>query len=303
MNQKTQLLAQQAKKLKDAKKAEATKAERRRKLLKTFAIGISILLVLMAAVLWWGYKNRTSIFHWMRGEIVVNRDKYPIVGIDVSAHNGDIDFEKVRADGYSFVVIKASEGVNHHDSKFDINYDNARKAGLKVGAYHFFRKNTDGLNQAKNFLETIGWRKLDLPLVIDVEDWSNDKNVKDDRTQRHLDAMVDNLRSRGFQVMIYTNGDGYKKYIKDGQININLWLCAFKNPDKLKHIPHQMQQYSHWGRVNGIWGDVDLNVFNGSQEQWDKWLKDLTPYQVEESYIDSTLIDEDKEVYFIDDEL
>ena len=303
MNQKTQLLAQQAKKLKDAKKAEATKAERRRKLLKTFAIGISILLVLMAAVLWWGYKNRTSIFHWMRGEIVVNRDKYPIVGIDVSAHNGDIDFEKVRADGYSFVVIKASEGVNHHDSKFDINYDNARKAGLKVGAYHFFRKNTDGLNQAKNFLETIGWRKLDLPLVIDVEDWSNDKNVKDDRTQRHLAAMVDNLRTRGSQVMIYTNGDGYKKYIKDGQININLWLCAFKNPDKLKHIPHQMQQYSHWGRVKGIWGDVDLNVFNGSQEQWDKWLKDLTPYQVEESYIDSTLIDEDKEVYIIDDEL
>jgi lysozyme len=256
----------------------------------------------MAAVLWWGYKNRTSIFHWMRGEIVVNHDKYPIVGIDVSAHNGDIDFEKVRADGYTFVVIKASEGVDHHDSKFDINFDNARKAGLKVGAYHFFRKNTDGLNQAKNFLETIGWRKLDLPLVIDVEDWSNDKNVKDDRTQKHLDAMIDNLRSRGHQVMIYTNGDGYKKYIKDGQININLWLCAFKNPDKLKHIPHQMQQYSHWGRVKGIWGDVDLNVFNGSQQQWDKWLKDLTPYQVEEAYIDSTQID-DNEFYIIDDEI
>ena len=194
MNKKTQLLAQQAKKVKQAKKAQQTKTERRRKLLKTFAIGLSILLVLMAAVLWWGYKNRTSIFHWMRGEIVVNHDKYPIVGIDVSAHNGDIDFEKVRADGYTFVIIKASEGVDHHDSKFDINFDNARKAGLKVGAYHFFRKNTDGLNQAKNFLETIGWRKLDLPLVIDVEDWSNDKNVKDDRTQKHLDAMIDNLR-------------------------------------------------------------------------------------------------------------
>ena len=94
MNKKTQLLAQQAKKVKQAKKAQQTKTERRRKLLKTFAIGLSILLVLMAAVLWWGYKNRTSIFHWMRGEIVVNHDKYPIVGIDVSAHNGDIDFEK-----------------------------------------------------------------------------------------------------------------------------------------------------------------------------------------------------------------
>lgn len=300
MNKKTQQLAQQARSIKQAKLA---KAERKRKLLKTFAIGLTVLLVLLGIVSWWGYKNRTSIFHWMRGEIIVNRDKYPIVGIDVSAHNGDIDFEKVKDDGYSFVIIKATEGEDHHDSKFDANYEMARKAGLKVGAYHFFRKNTDGLNQAKNFLETIGWRKLDLPLVIDVEDWSNDKNVEDDRTQKHLDAMVDNLRSRGNQVMIYTNGDGYKKYIKDGQININLWLCAFKNPDKLKHIPHQMQQYSHWGRVKGIWGDVDLNVFNGSQEQWDKWLKDLTPYQVEQSYIDTTLIDNNNEVYIIDDEL
>ena len=156
MNEKTHQLAQQAKKVKMTKKAQKDKADRRRRLLKTFAIGLSVLLVLLGAVLFWGYKNRTSIFHWMRGEIVINRDKYPIVGIDVSAHNGDIDFQKVKDDGYSFVIIKASEGVSHHDSKFDINYDNARNAGLKVGAYHFFRKNTDGLNQAKNFLETIG---------------------------------------------------------------------------------------------------------------------------------------------------
>ncbi len=303
MSKKTQQLAQQVTKLKQAKLNKQAKATRKRKMLKTFLAGLALLLIVMGAAMWWGYKNRTSIFHWMRGEIVVNRDKYPIVGIDVSVHNGDIDFNKVKADGYSFVFIKASEGVDHHDSKFDANYQNARQAGLKVGAYHFFRKNTDGLNQAKNFLETIGWRKLDLPLVIDVEDWSNDKNVKDDRTQRNLDTMIDNLRSRGHKVMIYTNGDGYKKYIKDGQVNINLWLCAFKSPDKIKHIPHQMQQYSHWGRVKGIWGDVDLNVFNGSQEQWDKWLKDLEPYQPEDSYIDSTLIDNDNETYIIDDEI
>ncbi len=275
--------------------------QRRRKLLKTISMVLAALLVLLGCLMVWGYKNRVSIFHWIRGEIVVNRAEYPIVGIDVSSHNGDIDFDKVKADGYSFVIIKASEGLEHHDSRFATNYDNARKSGLKVGAYHFFRKDTDGLNQAKNFLETIGWRKLDLPLVVDVEDWSNAKNVEDERTQKNLDAMLDNLRSRGHKVMVYTNGDGYKKYIKDGQININLWLCAFKQPDKLKHIPHQLQQYSHWGRVKGIWGDVDLNVFNGSQEQWDKWLQDLTPQQFDIP-IDSTLIN-DNEEYIIHDEL
>ena len=275
--------------------------QRRRKLLKTISLVLAALLVLLGCLMVWGYKNRVSIFHWIRGEIVVNRAEYPIVGIDVSSHNGDIDFDMVKADGYSFVIIKASEGLEHHDSRFATNYDNARKSGLKVGAYHFFRKDTDGLNQAKNFLETIGWRKLDLPLVVDVEDWSNAKNVEDERTQKNLDAMLDNLRSRGHKVMVYTNGDGYKKYIKDGQININLWLCAFKQPDKLKHIPHQLQQYSHWGRVKGIWGDVDLNVFNGSQEQWDKWLQDLTPQQFDIP-VDSTLIN-DNEEYIIHDEL
>ena len=119
MNEKTHQLAQQAKKVKMTKKAQKDKADRRRRLLKTFAIGLSVLLVLLGAVLFWGYKNRTSIFHWMRGEIVINRDKYPIVGIDVSAHNGDIDFQKVKDDGYSFVIIKTC-AVNLTPQKFSI---------------------------------------------------------------------------------------------------------------------------------------------------------------------------------------
>lgn len=273
---------------------------KRRKLLKRALIALVALAVAFGLLMLWAYKNRTDIFHWWRGEIVIDRNKYPIVGIDVSSHNGDIDFDKVKADGYSFVFIKATEGEDHHDSKFAVNYDKARASGLKVGAYHFFRKKTDGLNQAKNFLEMVGWRKLDLPLVVDVEDWSNDEQIKDERTQKHLDAMLDNLRSRGHKVMIYTNGDGYKKYIKNGQININLWLCTFKQPDKLRHIPHQMQQYSHWGRVKGIWGDVDLNVFNGSAQQWEEWLKTLTPLQTDTVYYE---FDENQDEYYIDDEL
>jgi len=269
---------------------------RKRRVFKIILIGLAVLLVALGGVTWWAYKNRVSLFHWWRGEIVIDRNKYPIVGIDVSSHNGDIDFEKVKADGYTFVIIKASEGVEHHDSRFADNYDRARAAGLKVGAYHFFRKKTDGLNQAKNFLETIGWRKLDLPLVVDVEDWSNDNHIGDDRTQKHLDDMLDNLRSRGHKVMVYTNGDGYKKYVKDGHVNINLWLCSFQQPDKLERVPHQIQQYSHWGRVKGIWGDVDLNVFNGSEHEWQRWLKDLTPSQTD------TINFEDEEFQFIIDE-
>lgn len=280
------------------KTTNTSDTSRKHKPLKVILICLALLLVLLGAGAWWVYSNRVAISHWWRGEIEIDRNKYPILGIDVSSHNGEINFEKVKADGYSFVIIKASEGVDHHDSKFATNYDNARAAGLKVGAYHFFRKKTDGLNQAKNFIETIGWRKLDLPIVIDVEDWSNDKNVENERTQKHLDAMLDNLRSRGYKVMIYTNGDGYKKYVKDGHVNINLWLCSFKQPEKLERIPHQLQQYSHWGRVKGIWGNVDLNVFNGSAAEWEQWLKDLTPSQN-----DTINIEDEDILYIIDEEL
>lgn len=258
--------------MKESTTSSTTKSRRIGKIFKRALTVLAVLLVLLGIVSWWAYENRHAIHRWWYGDVVIDRNKYPVLGIDVSSHNGDIDFYKVKNDGYSFVIIKASEGVDHLDSLFATNYDRAKANDLKVGAYHFFRKKTDGLNQAKNFLEAVGWRKFDMPLIIDVEDWSND-DVNDNITQKHFDAMVDNLRSRGYQVMVYTNGNGYKKYVKEGQVNVNLWLCSFKNPDDIKDIPHQLQQYSHWGKVNGIDGEVDLNVFNGSKKEWDQWIE------------------------------
>ena len=91
---------------------------KRRKAVKAILIVMGVLVVVAGAAAWWAYKNRTDIFHWMRGEVVIDRSKYPIVGIAVSSHNGDIDFKKVKEQGYSFVIIKASEGEYHHDSRF-----------------------------------------------------------------------------------------------------------------------------------------------------------------------------------------
>ena len=110
-----------------------------------------------------------------------------------------------------------------------------------------------------------------------IEDEIND-NVSDDITMKNLNFIIDNLQSRGFKVMIYTNGNGYKKYVKDRPfVNVNLWLCSFKKPDDIAHIPHQLQQYSHHGRVDGINGDVDLDVFNGNEKQWEQWLSNAAP--------------------------
>ncbi len=259
------------------------KAKRRHgKVFKRVTIGLAVLLVVLGGI--WCYKNRHALYYWWHGEVVVDRSKYPIVGIDISSHNGDIDFYRVKNDDYSFVIIKASEGVDFQDNRFTSNYNRAKANDLKVGAYHYFIMNSDGINQAKNFIEAVGWRKLDLPLIIDIEEDDRlNKNVRDDIAIKNLDAMIDNLLSRGFKVMIYTNGNGYKKYVKDRQrlINVGLWLCSFQDPEKINDTPHQLQQYSKHGRVKGINGDVDLNVFNGNEKEWEKWLSNAEPLPVD----------------------
>lgn len=270
--------------MENSKTSSTPKPRRRGKVIKRVLIGLAVLLVLLGGL--WAYKNRHAIYYWWHGEVVVDRSKYPIVGIDISSHNGDdIDFYKVKNDGYTFVIIKASQGINEkqRDKHFSDNFNRAQANGLKVGAYHYFEMDKDGVSQAKNFIEAIGWRKLDLPLIIDIEDdEETNKNVDIDITMKNLNAMIDNLQSRGYKVMIYTNGYGYRKYVKDHQlVNIGLWLCSFQDPDKISYIPHQLQQYSEHGRVDGINGDVDLDVFNGNEKQWERWLKDSAPLPVD----------------------
>lgn len=203
----------------------------------------------------------------------VDRYRYPIAGIDVSKHNGDIDFDKVRDDDYQFVFIKASEGKTYRDDAFDRNYQAAVRAGLKVGAYHFFRKNRTGREQADNLLAAIKGKPLDLPLVIDLEDdWGNGATTSHDTAVKRLFDMIAVLKGKGYQVMIYTNNDGYDKYYKDLLGDCDLWLCSFTSPDRL-NMPHLIQQYSHEGEVDGVEGEVDLNVFRGTVSEWERYLQ------------------------------
>lgn len=216
------------------------------------------------------YVERHHIIH---PQVAIDRTVYPVIGIDVSNHNGRIDFGRVRADGISFVIVKASEGKGYRDPSFAHLVREARRSGLKVGAYHFFRKKADGRKQAANFAAALAGRRLDLPIVIDVEDWSNDHMVDDASALARLRAMVAALKARGYKVMIYTNGDGYRKYVRGTELNHDyLWLCSFTSPDALKHYRHHLQQFSHWGTVDGIDGEVDMNVFNGSRQKWHSWL-------------------------------
>ena len=228
-------------------------------------LGAAALVVLGGAYLFWHYLLPHSVN--------VDRYRYPIAGIDVSKHNGNIDFSQVRDDNYQFAFIKASEGKTYKDEAFDRNYKNARDAGLKVGAYHFFRKNRTGKEQADNFLGAVQGKTFDLPLVIDLEDdWGNGATVSRQTAIERVMEMIGILTGKGYQVMIYTNFDGYQKYYKDMLGDHDLWLCSFTSPDLLPTMPHRFQQFSHEGSVEGVKGKVDLNVFRGSKREWSSYL-------------------------------
>ncbi|MBR6746772.1 MAG: hypothetical protein IKL83_05280 [Muribaculaceae bacterium] len=183
---------------------------------------------------------------------------YPIRGIDISAHNGVIDFEKVKNAGYQFAIIKATEGTDFKDAMFIDNLRQARQAGLKVGAYHFFRFDTDGYLQALNLLHSLRHRKLDFPIAIDIERFGNPDGHQASIIISRLQDMITCLEKEGVDIILYSNKDDYDKYLKGKFDNYPLWICTFTEPEP--NLNWDIWQYSHRGKIDGIKGDVDLNT-------------------------------------------
>ena len=225
---------------------------------------VAVVCLLVFSSLWAWYRYRYEPPY-------VDESKYPVRGIDISHHNGKVDFKKVKGAGYDFVFVKASEGVSHRDKLYRENMAKARRAGLKTGAYHFFRFDKGGIDQAINFLEAVGPHHPDLGLAIDVEDAGNPAGVPKDSVKKQLSAMVEYMNLLGHRVMIYTNLDGYYDYMEEILPGYPLWICRFQeNPINAEWT---FWQYDHHGKVDGVKGDVDLNAFNGSLSDWQEYLK------------------------------
>lgn len=207
-----------------------------------------------------------------RSELHVDLDRreYPVKGIDVSHFNGDIDFARVAADSVEFVMIKATEGVTHVDSRLDDNWRGATDNGLKVGFYHFFRFDRGGVKQGRHFLRTIGDRRSDLPLVIDVETAGNPE-VDYYRVVGRLRDLLGYLRRHGRRVMIYSNPETYDTYIRGNFDDVDLWMASARTAHA-NGDDRSLWQHSHNGHVDGIATEVDINTFNGTREAFAEWL-------------------------------
>ncbi len=214
------------------------------------------------------------LFASREANVNVDRELYPVRGIDISAHNGQIDFNKVLADSIDFVYIKASEGGTWRDALFEQNYRAATDAGLLVGIYHFFRFDVPGWKQSVNVLSALSGRHLDLPIAIDVEEWGNPGEYTTQEIVENLRSLVEMLRQNGREPIIYTNKNGYFRFVRGMFDDVGLWICSFTTPPIPDHERWHFWQHSHIGRVNGINGPVDLCTYNDPQQSpFREWLR------------------------------
>ena len=191
-------------------------------------------------------------------------DNYPIQGLDVSHHQGDIRWNEIPKDRFQFVYIKATEGGDFKDKKFVHNWKAASEAGLKVGAYHFFTLCRPGADQAQNFIESVPAEKSAMPPVIDLEFVGNcSKRPAKDEFLRELEGFIDVLEIQNFKKpVIYTTYHFYDEYLAETKYsNFPIWIRdIWKEPKAEAFNNMHMWQYADNARIQGIDGPVDLNV-------------------------------------------
>ena len=183
------------------------------------------------------------------------------VGIDVARYQGDIDWQTVSKEKILFVYIKATEGKTYTDPKFHQNIEGAQKAGLKVGAYHFFRMTSGAREQFNHFYSQVGKYKLDLIPMIDVE---KDDGKPKSQLQDSLDVFIKLVTQKyGKKPMIYGTQRSYNTYCAPKYNNLHLYIGRYGSnaPEIIGKGSYTIWQYSEHGKINGIPKAVDLCRF------------------------------------------
>ena len=195
-------------------------------------------------------------------------DGYSIYGIDVSHHQGEIDWGKVRRDGIdgrpiAFVFIKATEGATMVDENFARNYAGVRAEGITCGCYHYFSPQVSAEEQARHFIRTVTLAAGDLPPVLDVEEQGT--LTSEQLRSAVLQWMERVERQYHVRPILYTGRNFWKTHFADERFEkYPLWLAHYYVDEPEADIVWDFWQHTDAGHVSGIRGKVDLNVFNGS---------------------------------------
>ena len=186
-----------------------------------------------------------------------------VKGIDVSKYQGNIDWNKVKADGVEFAVIRAGYGreITQKDPYFEQNHEGAKAAGLRVGTYWYsYAENAeDAKTEAVAFLEAVKGKTFDLPVYYDVEEKAQAQKGKEFVTGVIL-AFAEEVEKAGYKVGVYANTNWLTNYIALDKLGgRSIWKADYReNYDKT--IECDIRQYTSNGSVSGISGRCDMNT-------------------------------------------
>lgn len=203
-------------------------------------------------------------------------------GIDVSYHQGIIDWKAVKESGVEFAIIRAGYGKNKTDERFIENIVGADTAGLKIGVYWFIYALTeqDAIENAKRCIDTIALYRdtIELKVWADYEYDSDEYSVKNGINQtkesrtKIVRAFLNTLKEYEFECGVYANPD----YLNTKFESLNdypLWLAKYSS-EKGNYEPY-MWQYSSKGSVDGIKGNVDMNYLYINKEETEEESKEF----------------------------
>lgn len=188
---------------------------------------------------------------------------FPTFGIDVSHHQGEIDWEHLFVEQHfdtiiHFVYCKATEGTDHYDTQWEKNRKDLLKLNIPHGAYHFFNPNSDPELQADHFLKH--WKKsdYDLPPVLDVEtEGKNDRQLIEG-----MQIWLQRIEKKsGMRPVIYTSLNFFETKFMTVFKDYKFWIAAYsRRPQILEDSRIIHWQYSESGELPEIEENVDFNV-------------------------------------------
>ena len=236
---------------------------------------------------WWTIDGKTYYFdtngNKVTGEQVILGAKYVFgsdgvlksgtgaFGIDVSKFNGTIDWNKVAKSGVSFAIIRCgyrgyTQGGLISDEKFATNIKNATAAGVKVGVYFFTQaiNEVEAVEEASMALSQVAGYKLAYPIFLDVESvpaGGRANNLSVEQRTAVCEAFCKTVTNAGYKAGVYANKSWFTNKINASKLtNYTIWLAQYASSPTYTATRYDMWQYSDAGSINGISGNVDLDL-------------------------------------------
>ncbi|HEX2840941.1 GH25 family lysozyme [Hyphomicrobium sp.] len=203
---------------------------------------------------------------------------YPVVGVDVSNHQGEIDWNALASSGVAFAYIKATEGGTFKDKSFARNWREAERVGVKRGAYHFFTLCKSAIEQAQNFIETVPKEPHALPPVVDAEHMGPcTATLTPSDHVAMLGQFLDTVEKHyGRRPIVYTTWEFDGAMLDNALPRERFWARSLVVPPPFRRDQWLIWQYHNRGRRPGVKGDLDLNVFCGSLDEFERFAAGIT---------------------------